>query len=126
MKYYKTIQVEGKQVRLHRYLMEQKIGRKLSFNEIVHHKNGKIFDNSLENLEIISRGEHIKLHPEVLEAWKESNTYKFNNNDIIKMYETMSIQKISEYFGVASMTIWYRLKKENIKTHKPGYKYEKR
>lgn len=43
---------------IHRYLMEQKIGRKLKRNEHVHHINGITTDNRIENLEILSCKEH--------------------------------------------------------------------
>lgn len=36
----------------HRYLMEQKLGRKLGRTDHVHHKNGNRRDNSLDNLEL--------------------------------------------------------------------------
>jgi len=42
----------------HRYLMEQEIGRRLGFNEIVHHKDGNSRNNDLKNLEIIKRSKH--------------------------------------------------------------------
>lgn len=59
---YWLIHVEGKKVREHRYLMEQSLGRKLLATELVHHKNGNKLDNRLENLEIMSRSQHICLH----------------------------------------------------------------
>ena len=46
----------------HRVLMERKLGRKLSADEQVHHVNGVRNDNRLENLELIDRDEHTRLH----------------------------------------------------------------
>lgn len=50
------------QIKLHRYLMEIKVGRKLQFNEIVHHINGDKLDNNIDNLQLVTRSEHNKIH----------------------------------------------------------------
>jgi len=47
---------------IHREIMEHHLGRKLNKNEIVHHINENRMDNSVSNLIILSRAEHIKLH----------------------------------------------------------------
>ncbi len=57
--------IDGKVIREHRRMMEEKIGRKLSSNEIVHHVNGVKSDNSPENLIVVSRAEHTKHHRSV-------------------------------------------------------------
>ena len=106
-------------------MMEQKIGRSLNSNEIVHHINGDKHDNRIENLELTSRSEHMKKHPEIIEKWKENNEYSLNIDDIASMYKKMSISKIAKKLSVAPMTIWYRLKKANIKTNKRGHRYER-
>lgn len=46
----------------HRVVAEQIVGRRLFSNEIVHHKNGKRWDNRPENLEIMDKNNHAKLH----------------------------------------------------------------
>ena len=69
MKYYKTIQVDKKQVRLHRYLIEQHYGIKLNRNELVHHINGDMLDNRIENLELFFKGHPSGQRPEDLMKW---------------------------------------------------------
>lgn len=46
----------------HRYLIEQKLGRKLDKNEHVHHINGIKTDNRLENLIVMVKSKHHSMH----------------------------------------------------------------
>ena len=58
----KTILSDGKYITYYRYLMEQKIGRKLTSDEAVHHINSNHEDNRIENLQLMTRSEHASLH----------------------------------------------------------------
>ena len=51
---YRKITRNGEYILEHRYVMQQKLGRKLFSTENVHHKNGVKDDNRLENLELWS------------------------------------------------------------------------
>lgn len=51
---------------IHRRVMEEKLGRKLTSNEIVHHIDGNKLNNDPSNLIIVTRKEHIKIHREDL------------------------------------------------------------
>lgn len=47
---------------VHRKIAEQKVGRKLGPNEVVHHKDEDKANNVDTNLEVEARGEHTGAH----------------------------------------------------------------
>lgn len=81
-----TISVNGKQFLLSRYTAEKFIGRRLSSDEIVHHIDGNPFNNSIENLMVVSRAEHKKIHGDIGKETRLKKKYHFDDNAILKMY----------------------------------------
>lgn len=45
-----------------RRIMEENLGRKLNQEEIVHHISGDWKDNNINNLQVMTRSEHARLH----------------------------------------------------------------
>lgn len=59
---YIRLSFQGKKVLEHRLVIEQKLGRRLASEEIIHHKNEVKDDNSLDNLLITDRPDHARIH----------------------------------------------------------------
>ena len=72
----------------HRKIMENKLQRKLKDNECVHHLDGNAQNNSLDNLQIISRSDHSRLT-----AKKMWNKMKGEIQPIIVRKVYMTLQK---------------------------------
>jgi predicted Zn-ribbon and HTH transcriptional regulator len=53
---------DGREMLEHRYVVEQRLGRRLRPDEDVHHKNHNRLDNRDENLELIDHRAHVSLH----------------------------------------------------------------
>ena len=58
---YQTTTRDGRTVFKHRMIWEEHHG-KIPQGFVVHHKNGNKHDNRIENLELLSCHEHMKLH----------------------------------------------------------------
>jgi uncharacterized protein YerC len=105
-KYYRKTRLKnGNLKKLHRIITEQHIGRKLTYNEVVHHINGDTLDNRLENLQLMSRAEHSSLH-----IFKDGPTVKmFTREQILEWHkmksEGLSYHEISRRTGTRPYTI---------------------
>jgi len=64
----------GTHVYRYRLVLERFLGRFLQPGEIVHHKNGCVNDDRIENLEIMTQAEHAALH--YSERSKENGRFK--------------------------------------------------
>jgi hypothetical protein len=62
LKCYKAVKIAGVKHDLHRLIMEEQLGRKLHRNEVVHHIDGNRWNNSPDNLCVMTRSEHARLH----------------------------------------------------------------
>jgi hypothetical protein len=76
--YYEVTRGENKGRSLHVVIMENKIGRKLTKEECVHHIDGNRSNNDINNLQIMTRSEHTRLHAINNNKRKRNNYGSFN------------------------------------------------
>ena len=67
-------------VKQHRKIIEEKLGRRLLTSEVIHHINGDKTDNRLENLAVMSRSEHSSLHRKAEKAAGKHLFGGYHNN----------------------------------------------
>lgn len=63
----------GAYVFRYRLVVERHLGRYLSPDEIVHHKNNDPSDDRIENLEVMSQSEHARGHNQIRHAQRRAN-----------------------------------------------------
>jgi hypothetical protein len=111
---YRYICVEGTGIAEHRYLVEQREGRKLMSSEVVHHVDGDPLNNDPNNLVVLSRSEHLRLHAtgSHRKRWSEEEKARARNlHDV-----GMTIQQVSKVLGrpFSSTAVYVRSEVETV------------
>lgn len=102
---YRVIHVQGKRVKEHRHVMEQKLGRPLTSLEHVHHLDGDKLNNAPRNLTVVTNAGHRGTHI--------GPTYHGGRAKYILLGETarelldqgLSIPKVAKAIGVHRTTV---------------------
>ena len=53
---------DGRVIGEHRFLAEQELGRRLNYNEVIHHKDGNKSNNDPNNRKLMTRSDHTRSH----------------------------------------------------------------
>lgn len=116
IKSYKCVSVYGQSVRVHRLVMEAHIGRALRSDEIVHHKDGNIWNNDIGNLEIHTRKSHALIHSDnLINRPKHGVTLVCNSCGSEKYYTNAGKSKIPKQDGYKCRDCYIRYSKKSAK-----------
>ena len=110
---------------LHVYLLEKKLGRYLTDEEEGHHKNEIRTDNSDENLEVINKREHQRLHCLKRDFPRASKYRWVRYNKTNRNWQARVTRDGIEYTAVCSTELEAAIKADEIalKLHGPSAKF---
>jgi trehalose/maltose hydrolase-like predicted phosphorylase len=92
---YIWIRIDDREIKLHRYLMEIKLGRKLLSSEIVHHIDFNKFNNDINNLLLTNKSEHNRIHRNFC---KENRKDCFTDKEIQMIKSNCSFDEFNKIF----------------------------
>ena len=119
---YLTKRKDGRVRPAHDVLMEEVLGRPLKPNEVVHHKNENKRDNRLENLEVMDKADHSRLHhtgispnAETVQRLRESHAGKVSEKRNLsdeqvreiadRLLEGERVMTLAREYGISKGTI---------------------
>ncbi len=102
----------------HRLVMECILGRLLTEDEVVHHKNRIRSDNRACNLLLMTREEHIRLHAEEDETW--AGRIPLTDEQVREALRGRSTLEAASILGVHHQTLRYRFDHLLTKRRSPG------
>jgi hypothetical protein len=106
----------------HRVIAEQKIGRPLKAGEVVHHRDEIKFNNALENLAVLTRAEHSRLHNEGVKRNRPSHCRRGHALSDANVYQHPSGARICITCRREYDNAWKKARRAPREPRRPGPK----
>lgn len=121
--YYRGRLYHGAKRDVHRIVMEEHLGRTLTRHEVVHHINGDIHDNRLENLQLMTLSEHGRMHRIGQKASDEtrkrssvaaSKQDPWAKSKLTREQVAQAIKEIENGASIRKVASWYDISHSNL------------